>query len=170
MTVHENELLSDLGSVDFLVGAKKLKWSLCGISFPYVLFRVSAAIRQDGPPAFLLRSECSGYPGIAPTSQLWHGGKNVSLPEDCKPKDDRNQTVLAFKEWQSCLYHPVDRIAWSQHPEWHSQYPGLAWKPSRGIVFLLETVYDLVNSTNYFKATICEEALSVPAEYLAQDS
>ena len=161
-------LEEDIHALPFRVGARKGKWAFKGIRFPFALFYVAARTVPVGPTGFLLRAECSGYAGTAPTSQLWHGGADAPLSVDQRPRNAAG-VMEAFKEWQPCLYHPVDRIALAQHENWRREYPDKIWPAGADITFLLETVYDLLHSSEYVGASVSAEALAVPASFVALD-
>ena len=97
------------------IGERRGKWELKGIRFPYALFFIAAAPRPNGPAGFLLRSECTGYSGTAPTSRLWHGGNNASLDAAHRPQTAQG-LIVAFSDWGQCLYHPIDRLARDHWP------------------------------------------------------
>jgi hypothetical protein len=167
MRPDEEALRHDLQSLAFRIGERRDRWKLKGLKFPFVFFFVAARNVPNGPPGFLLRSDCSGYPGTAPTSQLWHGSLDAPLGAQFRPKS--NQGVIeAFKDWQHCLYHPIDRIA-QEHNNWTRDFPELRWQPEKGITFLLETVYGLLHCSEYVAATLPTEALNVPPTLMAID-
>ena len=152
MRPDEQALRQDVASLAFRIGERRGKWELRGIKFPFALFFVAAAAVPNGPAGFLLRSECSGYSGVGPTSQLWHGGLDVPLAANFRPRS-AHATMEAFKDWQNCLYHPIDRVA-RDHNNWHRDFPERLWTPDREISFLLETVYDLLHGSEYVGASL----------------
>jgi hypothetical protein len=126
----EAALRRDLASGAFKLGECRGNWACRGIEFPHVLFFVAAPGRPAGPAGFLLRSECRGYSGVAPTSQLWHGGNNAALVLAHRPQG-KNGVLMAFSDWNPCLYHPVDRLAaghWST-----DQFREQRWTPDKTI-------------------------------------
>jgi len=162
MGLHQQALLRDLQSPTFRVGVQRGKWRLMGLHFPFALFFITAAPRQNGPAGFLLRSECSGYSGIAPTSQLWHGGNNAVLDVLHRPRSAQD-VMVAFSAWGQCLYHPIDRLA---RDHWPGQFLEKQWHPHHTITFLTETVYDLLHTSEYSHANLPAEALNVPPEFV----
>lgn len=164
MRPDEEALRQDLTSLAFRIGERRGKWEFKGIKFPFALLFVSALQMPDGPAGFLLRSECTGYPGIGPTSQLWHGGLDAPLDVPFRPRSEKG-TMEAFKDWKNCLYHPVDRIA-RDHNNWHRDFPDKVWTPEKDITFLLETVYELLNGSEYVGASLPTEALNMPPSYV----
>src|SRR5258705_12912716 len=101
----EEALLSDLASCKFKVGELRQKWKLVRLNFPIAFFRIRPALVAEGPQWFLLRADCTGYPGQAPTAQLWNGIANAAMPLEDRPHS-RNGVLIAFSQWQPCLYHP----------------------------------------------------------------
>jgi len=167
MRPDEAALSNDLQSLAFRIGERRGKWKLKGVQFPFALFFIAARPLSGGPSGFLLRSECSGYPAIAPTSQLWHGGLNAALELRFRPHTAQG-VMEAFKDWNHCLYHPIDRAA-RDHGKWAREFPELLWMPERNITFLLETVYDLLHRSEYVAAALPAEALNVPQTFVDID-
>jgi hypothetical protein len=163
MDADERALRRDLTASVFKVGERRGKWLLKGIKFPHVLFFIAAPARPGGPSGFLLRSECTGYSGIAPTSQLWHGGDNAPLAEGHRPKSRQGGVLLPFCSWGQSLYHPIDRVA-RDHNNWATTYPALLWMPNKDITFLLETVHAILNSSDYAGADLPASALELPPQ------
>jgi len=168
MDPDQQALIRDLRSTTFRLGEHRSKWKLLGLSFPYLLFFVSAPPRPVGPPGFLLRSECKGYSATPPTSQLWDGSRNLPLAEPLRPKNQQGGVMEPFKSWGNCLYHPIDRLA-RDHNNWVTLHPDKIWTPQRKIAFLLETVYDLLHCSEYSGAVLSEETLEVPKDYVELD-
>lgn len=165
MEADERALLRDLAAPAFKIGERRGRWLLKGVKFPHALFFIAAPARPAGPTGFLLRSECTGYSGIAPTSQLWHGSDNTPLAESHRPKNAQGTVLPAFCSWGQCLYHPVDRLA-RGHGSWATTYPGLLWTPEKEITFLLETVHDILRSSDYAGADLPAAALELPPQFM----
>src|SRR5438477_1271630 len=117
MAPDQDALFRDIAAPSFAVAVRRGKWAFKGFKYPHALFFIAAAPRVGGPPGFLLRSDCSGYSGIAPTSLLWHGGLNAALDPAHRPRDAGGGVILAFCPWGQCLYHPIDRLA-ATHNNW----------------------------------------------------
>jgi hypothetical protein len=168
MTVRPDEqaLMRDLALPSFNVGERRGLWKLLGVRFPHALFFVAAPKREKGLKGFLLRSECTGYSGTAPTSQLWHGGLNAPLDVAHRPRDAHGGVLIAFSTWGQCLYHPIDRLA---RIHWPGQYSELAWTPDKTITFLLETIHGILFSSEYAGADLPAATLELPAEFVARD-
>jgi hypothetical protein len=165
MRPDEEALRADLQLPSFRVGARRGRWALRGLCFPHVLFFIAAAPRRAGPTGFLLRSECQGYRAMAPTSQLWHGRNNAALASGLRPQTHNGAVMEVFKDWQHCLYHPIDRKA-RDHNGWDRTFPEKLWTPSKDITFLLETVYDLLHGSDYLGAALPVEALDLPSSFV----
>jgi hypothetical protein len=163
----QNALMRDLASPTFKVGVRRGRWALLGVKFPIAMFFVAAPVRFGGPTGFLLRSDCSGYPATAPNSQLWHGLDNQPLADAHRPKTRQGDTMISFKMWAACLYHPIDRLARSH---WPGQHPELCWIADKTIVFLLETVHGILDSTDYAGANLPAAALELPQEFVARNA
>jgi hypothetical protein len=166
MRPDEEALLRDLACPTFRIGERRGKWETKGIRFPFVLFFVAAASTPSGPSGFLLRSDCTGYSASAPTSQLWHGESDCPLHVIHRPHN-HSAVMEAFKDWNQCLYHPVDRIALAGHKNWESEFPDKIWDPNKDITFLLETVHDLLHASEYVRAVLPASALNVPTSFMA---
>ncbi|WP_338693234.1 hypothetical protein V5279_43445 [Bradyrhizobium sp. 26S5] len=165
MKPDENALLRDLASPTFKVGERRGRWAALGVRFPLAMFFIAAPVRLGGPTGFLLRSDFSGYPAAAPNSQLWHGRNNQPLADEHRPKNKQGGTLVAFAMWGACLYHPIDRLA---RDHWPGQHPDLCWTADKTIVFLLETVHAILDSTDYAGARLPAEALELPPEFVAR--
>jgi hypothetical protein len=170
MRPDEEALRRDLQAPAFRLGERRGKWRLKGIWLaqgpsgsdqivPYALFFVAVPQRALGPQGFLLRSECVGYSGIAPTSQLWHGANDAPLEPAYRPHNGPN-LMVPFSTWGQCLYHPVDRLA---RDHWPDKFADQKWTPDKTITFLLETVYGLFHSPDYTHADLPAAALDVPS-------
>lgn len=162
MSPDEQALGRDLSAPAFRLGARRGKWTLKGLCFPYALFFIAAPPRARGPAGFLLRSECRGYSGIAPTSQLWHGGKDTPLEAGDRPHNGQN-VMVPFSTWGQCLYHPIDRLA---RDHWPGKFEDQKWTPDKTITFLLEIVHGLLHSSDYTHADLPPTALDVPASFM----
>jgi len=170
MKPDEAALLRDLASPAFKVGERRGRWALRGVRFPHVLFFIAAPVRvggPTGPTGFLLRSECTGYSGIAPNSQLWNGGANAPLEEKHRPLKRDGGIMTAFSTWGQCLYHPIDRLA-RDHGQWPTQHPEMLWTADKDITFLLETVHAILHSSEYTGANLPAAATELPQEFVVR--
>jgi hypothetical protein len=169
MKPDEAALSRYLASPAFKIGERRGRWAVRGLKFPVVMFFVAAPVRPGGPTGFLLRSDCAGYSGTAPTSQLWHGQENRPLEEKHRPRNKQGAVMTAFSTWGPCLYHPIDRLA-RDHGQWPSQHSEMLWTADKDITFLLETVHAILNSTEYAGANLPATALELPQEFVARDA
>lgn len=168
MKPDEAALLRDLASAAFRVGERRGRWDLRGVRFPHVLFFIAAPVRAGGPSGFLMRSDCTGYSGTAPNSQLWNGGTNAPLEERHRPKKRDGGVMTAFSTWGPCLYHPIDRLA-RDHGHWPTQHPEMLWTADKDITFLLETVHAILDSSEYAGADLPAAATELPPEFMVRN-
>jgi hypothetical protein len=159
----EEALCADLTEAAFRMGVRRGKWELAEIRFPLAYFRIAAPPRPGSPTWLLLLTNCSGYRAQAPTAQLWDGRSNRPLEESLRPRG-AGGVLIAFKTWNNCLYHPIDRLARSHWPHEHGD---LAWRPDSDITHFLETVHGLVDVPQYLGATAPEAAAFLPTEGVA---
>ena len=160
----ETALRAHLASNRYRLGEIKGKWALVQVTFPIVYFRVRAAPRPESPEWFLFRLDVQGYPGAAPTAQVWDGPSNQALAPELRPHT-RAGLMIAFSQWQPCLYHPIDRMARSH---WPDQYGELAWSNDKDLTSFLETVYGLVQDPSYLVAKAPPGAAYLPGERMAE--
>lgn len=136
-------LAQDFASGRFISGQSRGRWRLVDGSWPHPLIEVPA---RDGRQ-FVLRFDCNGYPDLAPTATLWDLQRGHQLAADLWPRGGRvSQTFNPGWKGGTCLYLPCDRQSIEGHPNWHSEYPWLIWKPARGLTQYLEAVYELLQS------------------------
>jgi len=166
MRPDEAALLRDLASPAFRVGERRGRWAVRGVKFPHVLFFIAAPARSIGPAGFPLRSDCTGYSGVAPNSQLWNGGTNAPLEEKHRPRKREGGVMTAFSTWGPCLYHPIDRLARDHWPI--TQHPEMLWTPDKDITFLTETVHAILHSSEYAGADLPAAAIELPQEFVAR--
>lgn len=150
----QEALEADLKSPAFRLGVLRGKWELAHVRFPLVFLRVSAPARAEGPAWFLLAANCNGYPAQAPTAQLWDGRDDKPLEESLRPRG-QSGVLIAFKNWNNCLYHPIDRLARSHWPNDHAD---LAWRRDSDITHFLETVHGLIDVAQYLGASAPDAA------------
>lgn len=156
----EGALRRALQGPEFRRGAAQGRWALEKLTFPYAYFRITAPDRPAGPPQFLLRADCTGYPAIAPTSALWDGRTDSVLAEGLRPAGANGACLISFTSGcGACLYHPIDRMA---RPHWPNAHHDLAWKLGFEITDLLECVHGLLDSSDYHRASSPEAAAHLP--------
>ena len=135
----------------FQSGLDRGRWRLIAITWPYALIAVSAVSRSGAPDEYVLRFECSNYPQLPPTAQLWDTAQNAALPFDHWPMG-RDRVAHAFNPgWKdgTCLYLPCDRLSIEGHDGWRTQHPSMIWSPEGDITQYLRIVYDLFHASSY---------------------
>lgn len=163
MGADEIALRAGLESVAFRAGVLRGKWRFKRLRFPHLYIAIAAPKRAQGPSWFLLRLECSNYPAVAPTGQLWDARTDGPLALAERPHH-AGGVILAFQDWQACIYHPIDRIG---RPHWPDQYNDMAWRQSDDIVRFVETVHALINTAEYLRSSAPAEGAELPEEPLA---
>lgn len=141
-------LKADLANAAFRAGMADGRWRLVQLNWPHAFIAVTA---RDGRE-FVLRFECTGYPGAPPTAGLWDLERNAVLAPDRWPSSQGGRLGAVFRrDWKSgsALYLPCDREAIAGHDAWRTQMPSKIWRPSVGIVHYLEIVHELLNSRDY---------------------
>lgn len=156
-------LRSDVQSAAFRIGEVEGRWGLeqpPGIIWPYAVFWVAAPDRPESPRRFSLRLDLSGYSAQGPTGRFWNTHTDSPLALVDYPKG-RGDTAKVFRtDWPPAnaatgdkpgcaLYHPFDRRALRDHPQWKTAHPYQQWHSQRTVIDYLELVYDLLNSPTY---------------------
>ncbi|WP_395015320.1 hypothetical protein [Dongia sp.] len=162
MAPDEAALRTDLASTRYRAGEVRGKWKQVGLEFPTTWFRVRAASRPSSPDWFLLKMNCAGYRGIAPTAQLWNGPDGIALAPALRPHS-ANGLMTAFSDWNQCLYHPIDRVA---RDHWPGKHADLAWSPDKDVVDYLEVVHGLLHDPEYVVSQAPAGAAYLPGETL----
>ena len=135
----------------FQSGVARQRWRLLSIEWAFVLIGISAAARERSPNEYTFRFECSNYPQIPPTAQLWDVDHGTALDQRFWP-NGRFRVPLAFNpNWKNgqCLYLPCDRLSIEGHDIWRNQHPTMIWSSTSDITLYLRIVYDLLNSSDY---------------------
>lgn len=158
MAPDEAALARDLQSTAFTLAQKRGRWRLARLQFPFAWFFIEAPSHPQGPAEFLLRLSLDGYRGLAPTGELWHGRLDRALPIEERPRSHNGGVLIAFSNWSSCFYHPIDRIG-ATH--WPDQYHELRWGPDCDITTFLETIHGLLDDPAYAGAAVSEGALEL---------
>lgn len=166
MAPDESQLRADLSTARYLVHEFRKKWKLVKLEFPIAWFRIRAAKRTSGPDWFLLKMDCAGYRGSAPTGQLWDGVAGTALLPELRPHS-ANGLMTAFSNWGPCIYHPIDRLA---RDHWPGKHEDLAWSSEKDVVTYLEVVHDLLNAPEYLVSKAPAAAAYLPWETLEADS
>lgn len=142
MEPDEKALTEDLSSVRFLSGADHGYWQLVDRDGTVATFDLTAQTgRRVG-----VRLDCAGYPGVAPTGQLWSLDKDAPLPEDEWPTGGRASQVFNpnwCRQFGGAFYFPYDRRAIQGHDPWATDHPGQVWgvdKTVADVLYLLREI------------------------------
>jgi hypothetical protein len=145
MEPDEKALVEDLASVRFMSGADHGYWRLVARDGILVTFDlVAQAGRRVG-----IRLDCAGYPGVAPTGQLWSIADDAPLPEDQWPRGGRASQVFNpgwSREFGGAFYFPYDRRALDGHDPWASAHPGHVWGIDKTVVDVLSLLREVVRT------------------------
>ncbi|USQ95896.1 DUF7665 family protein [Caulobacter sp. RL271] len=161
----EQLLRADLRGAAFRIGAYRGQWEFVRLLFPYLWVRIPKPLFKPGPDFFLLRIDCSGYPGPL-TAQLWDAVKDQALPVEQRPYGATG-VLTAFSAWSACLYHPIDRLA---RDHWPGQFDDQAWRPGADIVSFLEVVHALIRDPAYVQSSAPSASAELPSEPLEEDA
>ncbi len=138
----ERALVADLEDVRFLSGVDNGYWRLVGRSKTVVTFELTARTGRQ----VSVRFDCSGYPGVAPSGQLWSVADGAPLPVTRWPTGGRCAEVFNPNwslQFGGAFYYPYDRRALEGHDVWTSQYTGHVWDSTKSVVdalFLLRNI------------------------------
>jgi len=144
----ELALQRDLEGAAFLHGVARGRWRVVRDDGVIVVLAVTA---RDGTE-FGLRFDCNGYPGAAPTAQVWSLIGGAPPASDAEWPSGSGPVAKVFRrDWKggTALYLPTDRVALAGHTAWPQQHPHLLWNPRIGIAHYLEIVHDLLHSQYY---------------------
>ena len=139
----------DIVGGDFAAGEDRGYWRLRSLSWPIALIDIAAAARENGPDAYTLRFDLTGYPE-APTAQLWdaRAGAPLAVPEW---PGGGERTLRAFNPaWNpTALYVPVDRLALLGHDAWRDIPGSHVWDSAGDITQYVRLVHELLNEDGY---------------------
>jgi hypothetical protein len=141
----------DLAGPEFRSGEIEGRWRHVATSWPDAVIAVSATPRPNAPTEYGFRFECTGYRQSPATCQPWDLEAKGPLAFNRWPAGRLIIPSIFKPDWKNgtCLYLPCDRMAIEGHGNWHHEYPGRVWNPSRGIVCYLEQLHDLLTSNDY---------------------
>jgi hypothetical protein len=147
MTPDEKVFREDVAKPVFRLGEKEGRWRLISIAWPVAFIGVFA---RDGLE-FVLRFDCTGYPA-APTAGPWDSRSQAALAAGQWPRSNGGRVGAVFNPaWKqgAALYLPCDRESIVGHENWRTEFPSQIWVPSKGIVFYLELVHELLHCGDY---------------------
>ena len=150
----------DLSSAEFRNGVAKGLWNLAGVdvlpdalAWPNRVFWMAAAERVNAPARFHILVDLSGYRSVPPSGAFWDPSTKSALDFSKRPKgrtDSRFAKVFRT-DWKngSAFYHPYDRVAALDHPQWAAEQPHLIWTSNHTIVDYLEEFHSLLQCGDY---------------------
>jgi hypothetical protein len=150
----------DLLSAEFRIGVANGFWGISPASiqpenmiWPKVLLWIAAPPRPSAPDAFHIYTDPTGFRTAAPTGAFWNPATKTPLPLANWPKGKANTRLAkVFRtDWKGgiAFYHPYDRVAAQDHPDWRNDQPHLVWTPNHTIVDYLEEFHSLLNGEDY---------------------
>lgn len=145
MNPDEAALVDDLESDRFMSGADHGYWRLVARDGVLVTFELAAKSgRRVG-----VRLDCTGYPGVAPTGQLWSIPDDAPLPVAQWPRGCRASAVFN-PEWSlqfgGAFYFPYDRRAIEGHGPWATAHPGHVWDIDKSVVDVLYLLREILRT------------------------
>jgi len=139
----ERALVEDLAAVRFLSGVDRGYWRLIDRAGTVVTFDLTAQTsRQVG-----IRLDCAGYPGSAPTGQLWSVADDAPLREAEWPTGGRASQVFNpdwSRQFGGAFYFPYDRRALEGHDPWATAHPGHVWGVDKTVVDVLYLLREIL--------------------------
>jgi hypothetical protein len=151
---------ADLRSAEYLGGVAKGRWGVAGadllpegLAWPKVVLWLAAPERSKAPPRYHALLDAKGYRAVSPTGTFWDPATKTVLAKDQRPKgkpDSRFAKVFRT-DWKEGLvfYHPYDRVAAQEHPDWPKEQPNLIWDHTHTIADYLEEFWSLFQSPDY---------------------
>jgi hypothetical protein len=141
----ERALVEDLASVRFLSGVDHAYWRVVDRVGTIASFEITAA----GGRRVGVRLDCSGYPGVAPTGQLWSVADDAPLPVEDWPTGGRASQVFN-PAWSvqngGAFYFPFDRRARVGHEAWANDHTGHVWCIDKTIVDVLHLLREVLRT------------------------
>jgi hypothetical protein len=150
----------DILSAEFRSGVLKGLWDVAAadllppaLAWPTRIFWLAAAPRPNAPERFYIQLDLSGYRTVAPTGIFWDPGTMSVLDLAKRPKGKpESRCAKVFRtDWKSgaAFYHPYDRVATSDHPQWKADQPNKIWTSAHTIVDYLDEFHSLLNGGEY---------------------
>lgn len=145
MPPDEAALIADLASVAFSSGADRGWWHVEDRTGTVVTVAINAPTGRS----ITVRADCTGYPAVPPTGQLWSTQANAPLPLEEWPSGGRASEVFS-RSWSpsqaGAFYFPYDRRAVLGHDAWRTQHPGHVWSPSTTITDYVRLLRQVLGS------------------------
>lgn len=141
----ERALASDLASIPFAEGVDHKYWNLVEREGVVATFEIQSRNKRS----VAVRLDCAGYPGVAPTGQLWSLATGLPLAEEFWPTGNRASEVFNpnwSRQFGGAFYFPYDRKAQPGHEGWSGVHPGYVWDPTKSIVDVLNLLREVLRS------------------------
>jgi hypothetical protein len=150
----------DVLSATFRAGVLKGFWDVAtgevlpaALAWPTRILWLAAASRPNAPERFYIQLDVTGYRTAAPTGTFWDPDTKSVLDFSKRPKGKpESRCAKVFRtDWKSgaAFYHPYDRVATSDHPQWKTDQPHKIWTSSHTIADYLEEFHSLLNGGDY---------------------
>jgi hypothetical protein len=134
----------DLLRQDFLDGVATGRWRFINQAFPIVDLAVRATEPDGTRSEYAFRFELTNFPAEAPMVRIWDADAGAPLAKDDRPKGNA-RVERAFQSWgDDTVYRPWDRLT-GPHSSNATNFPHLAWRGDRSLMFVLEDLYALLN-------------------------
>ena len=145
MELDEKALAEDLASAEFLSGVDHNYWRLLDRAGTLATFEITARTGRQVE----VRLDCGGYPGVAPTGQLWSMADGGPLPVADWPTGGRASQVFNpgwSRRFGGAFYFPFDRRAIDGHAPWANDHPGHVWSVEKTIVDVLHLLREILRT------------------------
>ena len=154
LSLGEECFLEHVANSAFQAGVAAGRWGLledARVKWPHVLIWIAAPQRAKGPDHWVFRFDLQDYPGKGPTAMPWDCAANAKLDPVLWPKGSGDVAMAFRTNWNGAtsLYAPWDRAGMDSHPNWKTEFPGIAWKPTSTIVQYLHLTHELLASSDY---------------------
>jgi hypothetical protein len=138
----------------FQEGVAAGRWELIEdprVGWPHVLIWIAAPARPKGPDRWVFRFDLKDYPEKGPTAMPWDVTANAKLDPTLWPKGSGDVAMAFRTNWNGAtsLYTPWDRAGMDSHSNWKTEFPGVAWKPTKTIVQYLHLTHELLATSDY---------------------
>ena len=141
----EARVRADLDDPGFAAGVAAGRWGVIDLAFPRLDFTVAATATDGSCCSYGFRAELSGFPAAAPKVRIWDFTADTPLPIERRPNGSR-RVAITFQCWgDDTVYRPWDRQT-GPHGNNADNFPHLAWRPDRRLLFIVEDLHGILNS------------------------
>lgn len=138
-------IAADLEEAAFLSGCDAGRWRIISNAFPILNFAISATEPDGTVKEYGFRAELSNFPAQAPMVRIWDHLRGAALAPGLRPKGGA-RVEKTFQHWgDDTVYRPWDRMT-GPHGNNASNFPDLAWRPDRHLIFIFEDLHGILNS------------------------